>query len=70
VGRRKPSPGVCGVCGRAVVQPTPEQYERQVPSSATGRRTVCGHTYDEDGKLDQVRCRDHEPRLDWNLYCD
>ncbi|HEY1739678.1 MAG TPA: hypothetical protein VGI86_13255 [Acidimicrobiia bacterium] len=69
MGRRKPSPGICGVCGRAVVRPTPEQLERAPASTATGRKTVCGHTFEEDGRLAEVRCRDHEPRCDTDLYC-
>lgn len=59
---RKPSPGVCGVCGRAVVRPTPEQYQRYMDGAARRWSTwVEGHHYDLDGRLIEVRCFQHEP---------
>lgn len=67
--RRKPSHGVCGVCGRAVVRPTPNAL-RDVVRGATGDFWASGHHYDEDDKLVEVRCLQHELRdmLGWDLF--
>lgn len=67
--RRKPSPGVCGVCGRAVVRPTPGEFQdRRRLRGAAGDFWASGHHYDEDDKLVEVRCLQHELRelLGWD----
>lgn len=53
---RKPQVGCCGVCGRAVVQPTYDQVkdERRDDFWVSGHHYVCGI-------LDEVRCFQHEP---------
>lgn len=64
--KRKPSPGVCGRCGRARVQPTPNQRadaKAYAERMGYGEFTTSGHTYNVDtGKLVKVQCIDHEPR--------
>jgi hypothetical protein len=45
----KPKPGVCGICGCAVVR-------RPGPEQPVGERN--GHRY-EQGRLTRVRCLDH-----------
>jgi hypothetical protein len=64
---RKPSPGVCGKCGRARVRPTPSQVEAALDrADAAGNPDVWveGHRFVEC-KLTEVRCIDHEPRKEW-----
>jgi hypothetical protein len=59
---------VCGICGRAVVAPTPEEYDRAIDLVPPGRGldvTVRGHRLIE-GALASVRCRDHAPRAEWD----
>jgi hypothetical protein len=67
VKKRKPSPGVCGICGRARVRPTPEKLEAALDlGDLAGRPDVWveGHRYVER-KLEAVRCIDHEPEPAW-----
>ena len=67
---RKPSPGVCGHCGRARVRPTPQELERALDLAALAGRGDAwtnGHHYVE-GKLVEVRCIDHEPREGWDWW--
>lgn len=64
---RKPSPGVCGVCGRARVRPTYEHLlnaERAAYYFGRNWFTVNGHHYVE-GKLVRVRCVNHDPQSWW-----
>ena len=53
---RKPSRGVCQVCGRPVVA-----YEEEARGGCfrPGPTLINGHTYDKHGKLVEVRCPEH-----------
>ena len=68
--KRKSRPGVCDVCGRAVVQSTPGQLalDRAHRHKETGEYWSSGHRYDEDDRLVEVACREHEPRSDWEMW--
>lgn len=65
---RKPSPGVCKRCGRAVVRATPERLEQALDASKSGDVWINGHHY-VDRKLVDVACREHEPRDGWDTFC-
>jgi len=65
---RKPVPGVCGVCGKAVVQPLKKQIDAAFMRTATGREWINGHLYEEDRCLHptlmKVRCLEHAEEFD------
>lgn len=70
--KRKPSPGVCGKCGRAVVRPEPAELSRRIsnaqstPYTTPTTVTVSGHEFDMDGRLLKVRCFNHvDPPDGW-----
>ncbi len=50
-------PGVCGICGVAVVQP-----------SEVREGWTHGHLFDRDGALVRVRCMPHKERDDPRYY--
>lgn len=59
--RRKPVAGVCGRCGRPVVQPTADELARRAGiGSGLDYAWVNGHHY-VLGELEMVRCFQHEP---------
>jgi hypothetical protein len=64
--KHKCSPGVCGLCGRAVRRPTPNEMEQARRYAQRFDRSTIeanGHTYAiDDEKLMSVRCRDHESK--------
>lgn len=66
--RRKPVLGVCGVCGCAQVQPTPEAVKRARFLDLRGQLWVSGHLYEEKPqgglKLMLVRCLAHADEWD------
>ena len=55
---KKPSRGVCQVCGRPVVA---YEYEASGGCFRPGPTLTNGHEYDRNGKLIDVRCPEH-----WN----
>src|SRR3546814_19420343 len=55
---RKPSRGVCQVCGRPVVA---YEFEARGGCFRPGPTLINGHTYDKHGRLIEVRCPEH-----WN----
>lgn len=55
---RKPSRGVCQVCGRPVVA---YEYEARGGCIRPGPTLINGHAFDRHGRLVEVRCPEH-----WN----
>ena len=53
---KKPSRGVCQVCGRPVVA---YEYEARGGCFRPGPTLTNGHEYDRNGKLADVRCDEH-----------
>lgn len=62
--RKKPRPGVCGTCGRAVVRATPEQVAHCLagPFADPDDYWVNGHHY-VNGRLHEVKCQAHQLKL-------
>lgn len=62
---RKPSRGVCQVCGRPVVA---YEFEARGGCFRPGPTVVNGHTYDRHGRLTEVRCPIHWDGIRPNSY--
>lgn len=66
--RRKPVPGVCGVCGRAVVRPEERLVHVEMQKDPDWEEWVSGHLYEYDDvgrlRLKKVRCLEHAEEFD------
>lgn len=65
---RKPSPGVCGVCGTAQIQPHERAVHAEMQKHPNWETWVSGHLYEYDNaghlKLRKVRCLAHAEEFD------
>jgi hypothetical protein len=66
--KQKPTPGHCGICGRAVVRPDPTVIDAKFNSKfgRTDINWISGHLYEADDirggyRLVRVRCQNHMP---------
>lgn len=62
---KKPSRGVCQICGRPVVA---FEYEARGGCFRPGPTLTNGHEYDRNGKLINVRCSEHWNGIRPNSY--